>query len=650
MTSIGRGRLVIAVALLASCSGGSGGSTPQPTVTGNGFAPATGPGDTSTYFPQAVGNQWRLTYTSSETGRADIEGVLTATVAAPRTVLGVSATVISQVDSAGGIGSIDEYFFASPGGVTFLGNNDTGDTITPWLAPYPRMLFPVAVGSVSTIDARNLPIGGDAYGNPVTLDVTQQIDNVAFEPVSVAAGSFPAALRQVTTISGTARDAALGQTVPFSGSEVRWFVPGVGLVKQSSTAAVGTDTSSSLAELSGYTVDGVPHAIGVPTRAFGGLSSGGGALLCFPATGSDGTAFLAVARKVVPGQGSGYLSSWVAQALNADGTPSGGSSEVDPPRAVIDVVTPGKAAVVFDGTSYLAVVERQEDPAVAGHVGSLAAVQVSAQGVPLGAAATVAAATDALPEANQPALAFDGTRYLLAFVRRDSNALYQITGVFVSRSTGQAEGTEFPVAAAPGYQSSPAVAFDGANYLVVWNQEPWLGQARGVVAARVDPAGNVLDGGGIDVYFAAGGLGDRPAVAFDGTNHLVLWSEMTAIRANRVSPAGELLDGDAASGGIQVSAADGTTKVLATVAFFDGAWLAAWLASSSPGVYEGLRGARISSAGSLISPPDMRLTPSGFWTGVALAGASGSALLTWLDPNDPAGASVGAVAIHSFGH
>jgi len=172
MTSIGRGRLVIAVALLASCSGGSGGSTPQPTVTGNGFAPATGPGDTSTYFPQAVGNQWRLTYTSSETGRADIEGVLTATVAAPRTVLGVSATVISQVDSAGGIGSIDEYFFASPGGVTFLGNSDTGDTITPWLAPYPRMLFPVAVGiaafaaletrsaSASYREARSLRSGG----------------------------------------------------------------------------------------------------------------------------------------------------------------------------------------------------------------------------------------------------------------------------------------------------------------------------------------------------------------------------------------------------------------------------------------------------------------------------------------------------------
>jgi hypothetical protein len=473
---------------------------------------------------------------------------------------------------------------------------------------------------------------------------------VAFEPLGVAAGSFPAALRQVTAISGTARDPALGLTLPFSGNETRWLVPGVGLVKQSSAAALGGESSSTLAELSGYTIGGVAHGIGTPTTALGGLSPAGGAPLAFPATGSDGTAFLAVARRVVAAPGSGWLSSWVARPLGPGGAPLGDPVEIDAPRTVFDAVGPRKAAIAFDGTGYLAVLEREEDPA-AGHTGSLVAVRLSAQGVALGPPATVAAATDALPAASAPALAFDGARHLLSFVRRTSDALYRISGVFVSASTGEADGAEFPIAEAPGYQSSPAAAFDGSAFLVVWNQDPWPGQTHGVVARRVDTAGSLLGSGTIDVYVAAGALGDRPAVAFDGANHLVLWSDLADIRANRVSPAGELLDGSASSGGIAVTAAPGSTRVLPALAWFDGEYLAAWLASSSPGIFEGLYGARISPAGAVLSPGSagIRLTPGGFRTGPALAAGAGSALLTWLDAGDPADVSVGAVGIHPFG-
>ncbi|MBI5070580.1 MAG: hypothetical protein HZB56_20320 [Deltaproteobacteria bacterium] len=642
------GPALLAATLLTGCGGGS---APGPMVAGNGFAPATGPGDTSGYFPHAPGDRWLFHYTSSGAGANAVEGTLTATVAAPRTVLGVSATVISQVDSAGGVGSTDEFFAASPGGVTYLGNDDPGDTITPWLVPYPRVLYPVALGTVATIDARGLPVGTDPIGNPVTLDLTQQIENQAFEPLRVAAGSFATALRQVTSISGTARDPAVGLTLPFTGSETRWFVPGVGLVKQSTATALGGESSSSIAELSGYTVGGVPRGIGSPTTALGGLSPIGGGPTSIPATGSDGAAFLAVARKVAAGPGSGWLSSWVAQRVGAGGAPLGDSVELVAPRAVFDAVTPREAAVAFDGSGYLAVLEREEDPSIAGHVASLVAVQVSALGVALGPAATVAAATDALPAATAPALAFDGSRYLLIFVRRSSDALHQVVGVFVSPATGQADGAEFPIAEAPGYQSSPAVSFDGSSYLVVWNQEPWLAQTRGVVARRVDMAGNLLGTGSIEVCRPPGGLGDRPALAFDGANHLVLWSDMTDIHANRISPAGELLDGDAASGGIAVTAAPGTSRVLPALAFFDGHYLAAWLASSSPGIYEGLFGARISPAGAVVSPgtAGMRLTPGGFRTGPALSAGANSALLTWLDPGDAPGASVGALGIHPFG-
>ena len=627
------GRALLAATLLTACGGGGGSSGPKSTITGNGFAPATGPGDTSGYFPHANGDQWFFNYTSSEINMSDVEGTLTATVTAPRTVLGVSATVISQVDSAGGIGSIDKYFAASPGGVSFLGNGDIGDTITPWLVPYPRLLFPVALGNVANIAANNLPLGSDSVGNPVTLDLTQQIENEAFEPLSVAAGSYAAALRQVTTISGTARDPAVGLTLPFSGSETRWFVPGVGLVRQSTTAALGGESSSSLVELSGYTIGGVPHGIGTPTTALGGLSPVGGG----PLGSSDGAAFLTIARKIAAEPGSGWLASWVAQPIDPRGAPLGDSVEIDSPRTVFDAVTPRQAAVAFDGSGYLAVLERED--------ASLVAVRVSAQGVALGPAATVAAAT-----ATGPALAFDGTRHLLAFVRRNSNALCQVVGVFISPATGQADGAEFPIAEAPGYHSSPALSFDGASYLVVWSQAAWLAQTHGVVARRLDMAGNLLGTGSIDVSLAFGGLEARPALAFDGANHLVLWSDVTDIHANRISPVGELLDGDAASGGIAVTAAPGTTRVAPALTFFNGDYLAAWLVSSSPGIYEGLFGARISTAGVVMSPDaGMRLTPNGFRTGPALSAGMSSVLLTWLDAYDPSGASVGAVGIYPFG-
>src|SRR5256885_16748949 len=42
--------------------GGGGGGGGSPTVTGKGFAPSTGPGDTAGYFPVASGDQWQVNY------------------------------------------------------------------------------------------------------------------------------------------------------------------------------------------------------------------------------------------------------------------------------------------------------------------------------------------------------------------------------------------------------------------------------------------------------------------------------------------------------------------------------------------------------------------------------------------------------------
>jgi hypothetical protein len=114
-------------------------------------------------------------------------------------------------------------------------------------------------------------------------------------------------------------------------------------------------------------------------------------------------------------------------------------------------------------------------------------------------------------------------------------------------------GPEHPVSdpiegAGFGWQSSPAIAFDGTNYLVVWRDSRTIGYTGyDIYGARVAPDGRVLDPVGIPIATAAGHE-TSPRVAFGGGTFLVVWSTAGApeiendVVGTRVTPSGSVLD------------------------------------------------------------------------------------------------------------
>ncbi|MDI3284502.1 hypothetical protein [Polyangium sp. 15x6] len=89
---------------------------------------------------------------------------------------------------------------------------------------------------------------------------------------------------------------------------------------------------------------------------------------------------------------------------------------------------------------------------------------------------------------------------------------------------------------------TPALSFDGTNFLVTWSS------STGIRAGRLTPAGEPLDPGGFPVAPTDPALPTiGPDVVFTGTHHVVVWQELVAerrvnLRAARVTSDGMVLD------------------------------------------------------------------------------------------------------------
>jgi MYXO-CTERM domain-containing protein len=188
-----------------------------------------------------------------------------------------------------------------------------------------------------------------------------------------------------------------------------------------------------------------------------------------------------------------------------------------------------------------------------------------------------------------------------------------------------------------GAQQWPAVAFDGTNYLVAWRDF----SEGAVTVARLDGTGAPLDGFGTKLEALNTG---EPDVVFDGTNFVVAWATGSEIMIARVAPDGTVLDEPA----IEAYATTGTGVVTgARIAYGAGRYLVAAHEIAQIGASPA-KGYLFDETFQLLNQPDFLRdgSGSGGFTDVVFDGQQFVAAFEWHIPfaNPPEG-SIGGVLI-----
>jgi hypothetical protein len=329
-----------------------------------------------------------------------------------------------------------------------------------------------------------------------------------------------------------------------------------------------------------------------------------------PAVAFDGVNFLVVWQD--------YRSGNQCDIYGARVTPQG--TVLDPSGFVITQAAGRQffPALGFDGANFLVVWEDDRG----GYADDIYGARVTPQGTVLDPSGFVI--TPAADYQRWPALGFDGSNFLVVWSDGRSGSGDYIYGARVTPAGTVLDPLGFAIPQASNYQWCPALAFDGANFLVVW-QDWSSGNCSDVYGARVTPQGTVLDSQGLAISRAAGDQG-RPAVASDGANSLVVWYDLSSgsrgIHGARVDQAGTVLD----SLGITISAGWQSSPAVA----FDGAnSLVAWEDDRGGSDYD-VYGAWVSRAGAVFGR-GLVVSQEGIQAALALARGSGSQLFLVYD-------------------
>jgi hypothetical protein len=150
---------------------------------------------------------------------------------------------------------------------------------------------------------------------------------------------------------------------------------------------------------------------------------------------------------------------------------------------------------------------------------------------------------DPAPEAQMsPSIAFDGTNYLVVWEDcRAGIGAYHIYATRVNENGDVLDPSGIFIQGDYG-NSIPSVAFNGSNYFVVWRQqvEYYLNYFSWIHGALISPSGTVLSYTYHIAEFDA--IAKAPSVASDGSNFLVVWYQAGDIYGARITPTGSLIE------------------------------------------------------------------------------------------------------------
>lgn len=201
--------------------------------------------------------------------------------------------------------------------------------------------------------------------------------------------------------------------------------------------------------------------------------------------------------------------------------------------------------IAFDGTNFLVV---WDDNRVSTNVDVYGRRVRASDGALLDATDGVLLVGESGTQAGSRA-AFDGTNFVVVWHDMRDGGFDVYAARVDPADLSVADGAGVPVAADPAYQeSSPDIAFDGANYLVVWDDHRNAATLEtDVFGARLQPDMVVLDTAGFAVSSETGDQ-SFPALLFDGTNHFAVWEDQRNGSTNRdvfgarIEPDGSVVD------------------------------------------------------------------------------------------------------------
>lgn len=184
-------------------------------------------------------------------------------------------------------------------------------------------------------------------------------------------------------------------------------------------------------------------------------------------------------------------------------------------------------------------------------------------------------------------------------------------GTLDAGSTADAGSSAFSIDTAPGAEirGRPSISFDGADFLVVWRDT--LVTPYAFRAGRITPAGVRRDPGGKPVGTTTStGYGTFPGMAFDGTNHLMVWAEPNgAVLGLRVSKDAVPVD----TAPLTIGAGSKIRPI--SVAFNGTNYLVAWRTLSDE-----IRVTRVSTAGVVLDSVAGTVLGNGFYPWIATDG------------------------------